>query len=340
MQYVRKLDLFRSVQDDEKYLTPPTKEGAYATLITAALLGLLLLSECWSYASGHRQCSMALRPPVPDAAEVSEVNFLINFHSLPCDRVKVQMFRRNAPIASPQYENSVQLFHTPSKRYSQSRSKPYIPNQEGPPQHNGCLVEGSAPLEGNEMTLAISAINFTAAERQTIMASHRFFSFIGGGADLAGTMPHITKHSVEPLTDTTHAAPGDGQMWQFFQYHVNFVRTSVSSGEGKRSQVGYQYTSASTVGSTARGPRFPGIYINYRTVPFGVECTTSYDTPSHFFVHLCAVAGGVFVVAGFLEQAAEEVGRRRRMRERSQRHAVNTASDAAAALMAPHSGAP
>ncbi|EPY28825.1 hypothetical protein STCU_04862 [Strigomonas culicis] len=133
-----------------------------------------------------------------------------------------------------------------------------------------------------------------------------------------GVIPSITKNTTVPLdhrAQSTH-----GSLTTKFYYYIQNVYTTVRMPNAPLMH-GYQMTA-----EYAQVSSRPGISIEYAVSGFAAQCLRSYASPSHFLVHLCAVAGGVYTVASFLEAGVEILEKQRKRQQRSVANAQNTAA--------------
>jgi hypothetical protein len=73
-------------------------------------------------------------------------------------------------------------------------------------------------------------------------------------------------------------------------------------------KIGYQYTATF---SKAHAPDTlpPGVFFRHQHTALAVEYRYEYQTWSHYFVHVCAVIGGVYTVMGFVALLVEAGGK-------------------------------
>lgn len=309
LRLAKRFDVFRILQDRERHLTPPTTEGAIVSIITLALMLILILFETSAFFQPDIRTSMFV-----DSNEHKKetVHFNVSFPQLPCHHMVVEVFDPQTGMTIPELSQTI--------RYSLSRilsdspsivvgeyplNSGVIPFGDHASRREGCRVAG---------TLHIDKVpgNFYIAGQRNMgpnmpPSDHLIHEFWIGDERLDYVHDHIPESLANALGGVGHQKEDPAHT--LYQYFLQVVPTYFERN-GKTTKIGYQYTATF---SKAMGPEHipPGVYFRHQHAPLAVEYRYEYQTWSHFLVHVCAVIGGVYVVmgfvAGFLEIGSKKI---------------------------------
>lgn len=325
-----KCDLFRVVHDKDNHLTPANKYGAAVSIATGLLVVLLLLGELTNYYRGHQQCAIAPTSPFANLTEeetrsLRQVHAVVTFPYVPCGRLQPEMLsirggQRAPSLADMQIGRWTVLagsFERPVRS-----SLPYTGGGDPHAADAGCCIEVHAHLPHHATSFNIIATNFNLSRPSGIRADHAIHAFRLGDEELVGAVPQVTSDTTESLAGTMHVTEAS-RAGSYFIFYVQYLRTQIVLPRAQQ-LLGFQYTAEQSYVRVGRAGMAPGLYTQLIPSPYSIRCTLEYDTVSHFLVNLCAIAGGVYVVASFLELGIEMLAKRQLQRERAYTHALNT----------------
>ena len=86
----------------------------------------------------------------------------------------------------------------------------------------------------------------------------------------------------------------------YFQYHIKVVPTRYEPWYGAALDTN-QYTYTELFRTTSELDKFPAVYFHYEISPIMAKHTQKRRSYSSFLTSLCAIVGGVFAVAGFVD---------------------------------------
>ncbi|KAG5471571.1 hypothetical protein GH5_01373 [Leishmania sp. Ghana 2012 LV757] len=325
MRLLRQCDLFRVVQDTENHLTPATPYGAAVSIATTAVLLVLLISELYGYCLGHKNCHIT-----PSAfkntldAEVQRtldrLHFSISLPYMPCHRVATETMTALGHDMPTEQDTKVWLYHIPYGSYAADSPAAYLSSEELSEEERGCLIKGTAPIAPRPASFNIILRDYRVEESGNYRPEFQIHHLSAGNAYDNWAIPQIRRQTLEPMSGFKSAQ--SLQRPYFYQFFLQLIPTTVSV-PSEDDRFGYQYTAFHSVQEYNGRGRAPGLYLAYKLSPFAMDCVVQYDTISHFVVHLCAVVGGVYTVAGMVEAGLEWLARQRRLREVSARNHRN-----------------
>ena len=91
-----------------------------------------------------------------------------------------------------------------------------------------------------------------------------------------------------------------GQLLANYYLDINQVDYLDTTDENNTVYEGYKHKSSKSVLAQMG---LPALFFRYELSPVKLRYTMSYQTCSEFFVEICAIIGGIFVVAGIIESA-------------------------------------
>ena len=166
----------------------------------------------------------------------------------------------------------------------------------------GCHVEGS--LQVNKVA---GNFHFSLTE-----ADHHVLMTVYGKRDQLNVSHVIHSISfgepypdmVNPLDDTPKILhEGSG----YFQYHIKIVPTTYEPLRGPPVHTN-QFSYTELFRTTHELDKLPAVYFHYELSPIMAKVTEARKPYSSFLTGLCAIAGGVFTVAGMIDSALHRLG--------------------------------
>ncbi|EPY29210.1 hypothetical protein AGDE_10070 [Angomonas deanei] len=244
---------------------------------------------------------------------------LVGFPFVPCKYIDVNLTTYYKNVDDLDYSLSYKLF-TGTNRDAFDMNTPYIKDQ--PAGNVGtCLVLARSILGRGRLSLDISVNTRREGYKPEMTATHVIKDVTVASVGFkAGIFKGITDTTVSPLKGRKQVVQTASPP-TVFHYYLQAVYTTVDL-PNQPTVKGYQQTAVWTQLSDPRAT--PGVHISYDTSGFASQCSKNYATPSHFFVHLCAVAGGVYTVASFIELMLEQMAKVKRKQLRKEEHAKNT----------------
>ncbi|KPA73969.1 hypothetical protein ABB37_09548 [Leptomonas pyrrhocoris] len=319
MRLLHKCDLFRVVQDKENHLTPATPYGAAVSIVTTVLLVVLLLGEVHGYFSGHKNCHItpsAFKNTLEEDArrQVDTIHYAITLPYLPCHRITTETMTGYGHDRDAEKDARIKYFHIPYASTIANTSAEYLPGALPSESLRGCFIRGTTPLSNAHASFNVIIKDYVVQDSMKLHPDFVVNEFYIGNQYSDWGVPQIRRRTLQPLAG--FRAHYELSAPYLFQFYLQLIQTTVDR-PGKDDRFGYQYTAYYSMLRYGGAGRAPGLYFAYQPSSYSMDCEVSYDTVSHFTVNLCAVAGGVYTVAGIVEAGLEWLARRRRLREAS-----------------------
>lgn len=319
MRLLHKCDLFRVVQDKENHLTPATPYGAAVSIATTVILVVLLIGEVRSYFNGHKSCHITPSTfkntlELEGRRQVDTIHYAITLPFIPCHRVATETVTMYGHDLAAEKDAQVLLHHIPYGSHDASTATRYLDGELPREGDRGCYIQGTTPLSTVHASFNVIIKDYKPLDSVRLRPDFVINEFYIGYQYSDWGVPQIRRQTLQPLS-------GFSREYQlrvpyFYQFYLQLIQTTVDR-PGKDDRFGYQYTAYYSLLQYNGNGRAPGLYFSYQPSSYSMDCKVSYDTISHFTVNLCAVAGGVYTVAGILEAGLEWVARQRRLRETS-----------------------
>ncbi|KAG5471259.1 hypothetical protein LSCM1_01332 [Leishmania martiniquensis] len=325
MRLLHKCDLFRVVQDREKHLTPATPYGAVFSIATAAVLVILLIGELLGYYSGHHHCHItpsAFKNTLDAETQrtLDRLHFSISLPFMPCHRIGTETMTASAHDTQTEQDTKVSLYHIPYGSYAADSPAAYLPGEALSGAQRGCLIKGTAPMSAAPASFNIILKDYRVEDSKMYRPDFQIHHFSAGNVYDNWGVPQIRRQTLEPMSGVRRNY--SLQKPYFYQFFLQLIPSTVRLPR-EDDRFGYQYTAFDSVLQYNGQGRAPGLYFSYKLSPFAMDCAVQYDAIGHFLVHLCAVLGGVYTVAGMVEAGLEWLARERRLREASARNHAN-----------------
>jgi len=304
---LKNLDIYRKTPKD---LTEGTISGGLVSIVACAFMSILFLTELSVYLRTSTFSEMYV-----DTARGGEkliVNLDITFHNYPCALMSLDA---QEVIGSHTLEYS--------GRVKKLRLNP-----------QGTIIGGSDLLQKGETSEEEVKKQLTDSEGCRLMgylsvskvpgnfhfSSHEFYHNVHnlvegnmGRLDLSHTINHLSfgdnddivyikthfsEGELNPLDNLKKIRPSNTQEPFSYEYYLKVVPTTFKTLQGKEFYV-HQITANS---NEFRTNGMPAVYFRYDLSPVTVKFTLTQQSIYHFLVQVCAIVGGVFTVAGLVEQ--------------------------------------
>ena len=296
-QYISGLDMFRVVQDRDRHLTPATTHGSILSTAATGIIAVLVILEVVGFFMGDIRSSMFV-PSDPSLSEPLEaVHLRVSFPEMPCTTVGIVVVDEHCqPQIQLMRPSSLSLFRLAPGNYKKTLGL-YTGGRVG--NDEGCRVEGHIMIDkvpGHFLVGSLKQQQFPPPSNHHII--HDMWI---GEKKLDYIHDHLREDVVSPLKGVAHLSEPAGTV---YKYYLQIVPTYFrKEGKSKPSKVGYQMTATA---SNVLIPQMPSaLYFTHKHTALAIEYRYRYETWSHFVVSLCAIAGGVYTVMGFLVRAVD-----------------------------------
>lgn len=327
MQTIRKFDLYRKVPRD---LTEPTVSGAAVSCCTVLLAIYLFGSELFVFTQRRWDSEMFVDESRTE--EKLQINLDITLSSLPCELLSFDaqdvmgshevdahgnLFKERLTskgdvisrenIQESHYGASSTLTRHFSFSYDNQdvdRIRKMIHSGEG------CRVAGHVRVNKVPGNVHLSTYSHSYlfgslfSETKYINISHKV-NHISFGVDT--DISYVKKNFqgtgiVAPLDGITQVlAKSDDKSnaveSAIFEYYTKVVATKYVPLDRAPLDV-YQFTANS---NKINNQHMPSLYLRYDFSPVTVRYTENRESVSHFLVQICAVIGGIFTIAGLVD---------------------------------------
>ncbi|CDW72632.1 UNKNOWN [Stylonychia lemnae] len=172
----------------------------------------------------------------------------------------------------------------------------------------GCLVEGTVIINKVPGNFHLSTHAFGEVVQRLYMQGRRLdFSHtiqhlsFGNDTDMANIMQKYEEKYTFDLDGTSinqEQQIYNGQLLANYYLDINQIDFLDVTGFWSSVLEGYKYKSSQSIMSQMG---LPAIFFRYELSPVKLRYTMSYKTWSEFFIEICAIIGGMFVVAGIME---------------------------------------
>lgn len=281
------LDVFRVITDDG-HLTAKSSHGGVLSAACAAIVTLLLVSECYEFfRPGDFRSSMVVARREMGRSEA--VNFNVTFLQFPCGCMRMEAYQATAGLRLTKQEDTLvwqrerMLLNSnvmPLGLYEQDMGLERTLGE-------GCRVSGRFLIDKvpSNFVLSCNLHTLQSGPPPTDMIINDLWF-----GDKRLPQNEIADKLANLLAGEERR--GDPQR-TVYQYFLSIVPTVVEDGVDAR-HVGYQYTATSSV-VQAYVP--PGLYFAHLHSPIAVELRRTGDTWSHFLVNIASISGGVYTVS-------------------------------------------
>jgi hypothetical protein len=168
----------------------------------------------------------------------------------------------------------------------------------------GCRVSGSMKIDKVPGNFYIAARHDMNQQVVDVVSDHIIHEFWLGDERLDFKHDHIPESLANALGGLQHKK--EDPPHTLYQYFLHVVPTYFrDEGIDETTKIGYQYTATFSKAHADNVP--PGVYFRHQHTPFAIEYRYRYKSWSHFLVHVSAIIGGVYTVAGFVLPCVDAV---------------------------------
>eukprot|EP00474_Spongospora_subterranea_P001139 CRZ01597.1 hypothetical protein [Spongospora subterranea] len=295
---LKRFDVYREVPSD---LTEPTVAGASISIFAFVIIGILFLSEFFSFLSTETVNTMFVDPS-PDGHQMTlAVNMDISMLALPCSILSVDV---QDVMGSHQTDVGGELVKTRLDHHGNPKLEPFSAlglTFAGAKEYigEGCRVHGSVYVKKVPGNFHLSAhahyelADVYFSDQHPMNCSHIIHHLsYGEQVQVSGTIS-----AFNPLDGVSRVVKEDGAEsvhTTSFEYYIKVVPTIYKELSGRITRT-FQFTANSN--SLEGHFQIPAIYFRYDLSPITVQFTQRRMAFLHFLVQLCAIIGGVFSTA-------------------------------------------
>lgn len=286
-EFIRQLDIFPKFDEE---ITIRNSIGGIVSLVIAFVACILFVIECYHYL--HFDVTSEVSVDL-SWRERLRINIDFTFPALTCNQFGIDIVD-SAGDQTLEVLDSITKKHT--SYWSQDnmdakgcRATGYLETNKVKGEFHiafGRKAEAIKDVDGHDTSQHVH--RFSMLEIYTFNCSH-VINRLSFGEDFPG--------AVQPLDGHSEIVPyGSGR----FQYFVQIVPTRYIYSNGKELITNqYSVTQQNViVDPTARTFQQPGIFFKYELSPYTVTYHEKHKSFGHFVTSLCAIIGGIYVVAG------------------------------------------
>lgn len=265
---IRRLDIYRKVPKD---LTQPTTVGAIISIVSLLFVFLMVLTSFINFLTPKIQSEMFVDDPGREGRVKVTINVSLPFQL--CDYIGVDIQDENGRHEVGLVQNT----------------------EKFPIGDSGCRYE--ATFEINKVPGNFHISTHSASQQPTNYDMRHQIHSVKFGDDIGNDIPF---GSFNPLSDRNATS---GEPLNTHDYVLKIVPSVLETMSGSV-RYSYQYTYAHKeyLSRHPSGRIIPAIWFRYELQPITVKYTEqrgqSFDT---FITSICAVVGGTFVVAWFID---------------------------------------
>lgn len=303
---LKKFDVYRKLPQD---LTEPTVSGAVVSVVACSFMFLLFLSELNTYLTISTSTEMFV--DINRGGEKLVINIDVIFPRYPCSVVsldaqdimgshvmnvegsmkKIRTDRSGTSLSEEDLLNSGQV-DTQAARLQ-------FENKEG------CRLKGNIKVNKVPGNFHISShayhdkiYSIIGHEIGKLDFSHEIVHLsFGENQDLQVIQSTFHEGVLSPLDTVKKIKSENVKEAVSYEYYIKVVPTTYKTLKNEEFYV-HQFTANS---NEYRSEGAPAVYFRYDLSPVTVKFSQVQESFFHFIVQVCAIVGGVFTVAGLLE---------------------------------------
>ncbi|CAG9313644.1 unnamed protein product [Blepharisma stoltei] len=308
---IKKFDVYRKLPQD---LTEPTLSGAFVSIIACAFMTLLFLTELAEYLKVSTNTEMFV--DINRGGEKLVININIAFPRYPCGLISLdaqdimgshvvdvggsmKKIRLSSDGKFIEEEDLFEKEHKEESGVNLQEIKKQLDNKEGC-QLIGHILVNKVPGNFHVSSHAFhnQMHSIIIGDNSKLDLSHviNHLSF-GSNKDLEFIKTHFEEGVLNPLDELKRIRPDGVRDALSYEYYIKVVPTTYQTLEGEEFFV-HQFT-ANTNEYSAQG--MPAVFFRYDLSPVTVKFSQTKESFFHFIVQVCAIVGGVFTVAGLID---------------------------------------
>ena len=303
---IKRIDFYRKLPKD---LTEPTLSGAIVSLVALTIMAVLFLSEIARYLQVTTTSEMFV--DINRGGEKLEINVDIEFPRFPCALISLD--------AQDVMGTHIVDVGGSMKKIRLSKDGAVISEADllkGPKPTEADAKSQADAFEGCQIAghLLVNKVpgNFHISSHAQQAWVNKFFGTKSDRLDLSHTVHHLSFGStlqldhirqnfaegvLNPLDGVAKLRADSVKNSINYEYYIKVVPTTYRRLDQTEYYVN-QFT-ANTNEYKANGA--PAVYFRYDLSPVTVRFSQYQDSFFHFLVQLCAIVGGVFTVAGLID---------------------------------------
>lgn len=310
---LKRFDVYRKLPHD---LTEPTLSGAFVSIIACAFMTLLFLTELAEYLKVSTHTEMFV--DINRGGEKLIININLTFPKYPCGMLSLDaqdimgshivnvggnMKKIRIDPEGKMIEEE-DLFgdkdHDHAKEAADPQAiKAQIDAKEGCSLIGHILVNkvpGNFHVSSHALHNQLHMI--VGSDNSKLDFSHiiHHLSF-GVNRDIEYIKKHFAEGVLSPLDNLQRIRPEAIRDPLSYEYYIKVVPTTYQTLDGSEYFV-HQFT-ANTNEFSSQG--MPAVFFRYDLSPVTVKFTQTQASFFHFIVQVCAIVGGVFTVAGLID---------------------------------------
>ncbi|CAG9317000.1 unnamed protein product [Blepharisma stoltei] len=305
---LKRFDVYRKLPHD---LTEPTLSGAFVSIIACAFMTLLFLTELAEYLKVNTNTEMFV--DINRGGEKLVININLTFPKYPCGLLSLDaqdiMGSHVVDVGgamkkirlSPEGKNIQEedMFKGDHNEGNVQEVKKQIESREG------CQLLGHILVNKVPGNFHVSSHAFHNQLHMIIGNDNSKLDFshivhhlsFGDNKDIEFIKNHFAEGVLSPLDDLKRIRPDSVRDPLSYEYYIKVVPTTYQTLAGAEYFV-HQFT-ANTNEFSAQG--MPAVFFRYDLSPVTVKFTQNQESFFHFVVQVCAIVGGVFTVAGLID---------------------------------------
>lgn len=303
---LRKLDVYRKLPQD---LTEATMSGAILSIIAMVCMSLLFVTELSEYLTISTTSEMFV--DINRGGEKLNINVDITFPRYPCgllsldaqDVMGSHIVNVGGTLLKRRLNSSGTLISVEKVEHGHQTDIASIKKQFD--DGEGCQILGNVLVNKVPGNFHISSHAQHGAIHEIIQGdpskldlSHQInhLSF-GDTQDIDYILKSFTKGVLNPLDSVSKIRASEDRKSKTYEYYIKVVPTTYFNLRGAEYHV-HQFTAN---GNEYPAEGLPAVYFRYDLSPVTVKFTQVRDSFFHFLVQVCAIVGGIYTVAGLVD---------------------------------------
>jgi hypothetical protein len=304
---LKKLDVYRKLPQD---LTEPTISGAVVSIVACSFMLLLFLSELNAYLTVSTTTEMFV--DINRGGEKLVINIDVLFPRYPCavisldaqDIMGSHVVNVEGSMVKTRINSAGQTLSQEDLLRSNGQMDVAQARQQFQDQE-GCRLTGNIRVNKVPGNFHISSHAYhdkihmlIGQELGKLDFSHEVMHLSFGEDQDIQTIKNVFHEGVlSPLDGVRKMRPGNVNDAITYEYYIKVVPTTYKTLKQQEFYV-HQFTANS---NEYRAEGTPAVYFRYDLSPVTVKFSQSQESFFHFIVQVCAIVGGVFTVAGLIE---------------------------------------